>query len=409
MCGTLSAGHSLLAACAPQTSTVEPQSPGLEPAADALRPFDELMQEFIEAHSVPGVALAVGRKGQLIYEKGFGFADVEAQTPVTPQSQFRIASISKPITAVAILKLVEKGSLNLDSTIGDLFTAPEYPPPIRDEIKSITIRQLLNHTAGFDREVSFDPMFRLGQIGNELGLKRIATRDELMAYMFNRPLDFTPGERYAYSNFGYCVLGRVIERVSGQPYAQFVAEQVLQPLEMHSTSLGRSALQFRQPSEVKYYLSSPRSVTGIAPGVEGEPVSVQYGGWVLENMDSHGGWIATAGDLVRFANAFDDPENCPLLSSQTIQAMFARPEGNEGDWYYGLGWNVRPVKGGVNHWHTGSLDGTSTLLVHRSDGLSWAVLFNARSTADQEALAGKIDSLMHAAAAKVRTWPKPSR
>lgn len=133
-------------------------------------------------------------------------------------------------------------------------------------------------------------------------------------------------------------------------------------------------------------------------------------------MDSHGGWIASAVDLVRFASAFDVPDRSSILRPASIDAMFARPAGSAGqnpdgspkDVYYGCGWDVRPVgkQGGRNTWHAGGLDGTSTLLVRRHDGLNWAVLFNCREGADDKELAAAIDGAMHVAADAVTAWPR---
>ena len=132
-------------------------------------------------------------------------------------------------------------------------------------------------------------------------------------------------------------------------------------------------------------------------------------------MDAHGGWIASAVDLVHFASAFDSPIQCKILNATSIDAMFARPDGQAGETtdhrpktvYYGCGWNVRPAggQGRLNTWHTGSLDGTATLLVRRHDGLNWAILFNSRNGAGGKYLAGAIDGLIHKAADEVKSWP----
>jgi N-acyl-D-amino-acid deacylase len=133
-------------------------------------------------------------------------------------------------------------------------------------------------------------------------------------------------------------------------------------------------------------------------------------------MDSHGGWIASAVDLVRFASSFDDPRHSKILSAKSIETIFARPPGETGltkdgkpkPVYYGCGWEVRHVGSGekINTWHNGALDGTSTLLVRRADGLTWAVLFNTRDDAQGKDLSGEIDSLVHKAADEVKQWPK---
>lgn len=391
-----------------------------------LAPLDELMKSFLEEHKLPGAALAVTRNGKLIYSRGFGYADVENKTPVAPGALFRIASISKPITAVAILQLVEQGKLRLDSRVVDLL---DIKPHIEEgktadpRLKGITIRQCLQHTAGWDRDKSFDPMFRPIVIARALNVPAPAGPDHVISYMFGRELDFTPGERYAYSNLGYCILGRIIEKLTGKRYDEHVREQILQPVGATATRLGRTLPEFRAEGEVKYYEPdnpTGRTVFGNGNG-DGESaprVPLPYGTWHLEAMDSHGGWIASAPDLVRFASAFDRPAESKLLRPVTIATMFNRPEWSAGyddqgapkSFYYALGWNVRPNHprtGLTCQWHTGSLDGTSTILVRRSDGLCWAVLFNSRNGAPSSAAPSrKIDPLVHEAVNKITEWPE---
>ena len=141
-----------------------------------------------------------------------------------------------------------------------------------------------------------------------------------------------------------------------------------------------------------------------------------YGAWYLEAMDSHGGWIASAVDLVRFASAVENTRHSKLLSERSVRAMFAPPDGPPGHAdsgrpkpvYYGLGWSVRRVddQGKINRWHAGRLDGSSTLLVIRHDGLCWAVLFNTSATPRGPAPAQEIDPLVHKAADQVKRWPR---
>ncbi len=387
-----------------------------------LKSFDRMMVEFLQEHSIPGAALAVSAKGRLVYERGFGYADVEAKEPVQPSSLFRIASLSKPITAVAVLQLIEQNRLKLDDKVFQLLKLEPHLPrsaPVDPRLKKVTVRQLLQHTGGWDRAKSFDPMFRSVEIARTLGVVPPAKPEHVIRYMIRRPLDFDPGQRYAYSNFGYCLLGRVIEHVSGQTYEQFVREQVLAPLGIRGMRIGKTRLGERDPAEVTYYVSDGRTGPSVFGSDVGKPVPQPYGAWCLESMDSHGGWIACAADLVRFASAFDDPHRCQILKPPSIETMFARPQGLAGfdasgrpkPSYYACGWSVRPVgtSGRLNTWHMGGLPGTSTILVRRHDGLNWAVLFNTRDTASRQAPATLIDGLVHRAANAVKTWPAGKR
>ncbi len=279
-------------------------------------------------------------------------------------------------------------------------------------LKKITLKHLLQHTAGWDRAKAFDPMFRPIVIAKEENVKSPARPMDIIHYMTHQPLQSEPGERYAYSNFGYCILGRVIEKVSGQAYEAFVQKQVFEPIGVKHTQLGHTLTAAK--NETHYFDEKNRTANAIMGPNFGKPVPLPYGAWYLEAMDSHGGWISSAPDLVRFAAAFNQPDQCKILKADSIKMMFARPEGLAGHdkdgkakvVYYGCGWSVRTVGAGkINTWHNGSLDGTATLLVRRSDGLTWAVLFNTRNNAKGTYLGGLIDPLVHRAADKVERWP----
>jgi CubicO group peptidase (beta-lactamase class C family) len=380
-----------------------------------LASFDRLMTRFVAERRVPGAALAVSRNGRLVYARGFGYADLETRQPVQPTSLFRIASVSKPLTSVAILQLVEQGRLKLSDKMVDVLELSPAGPEPDERLREITILELLQHRGGWDRDKSFDPMFRPLRIARKMGVPPPAGHRAIISYMMGFPLDFDPGTRSAYSNFGYCVLGQVVEKVSGEPYESYARKHVLAPLGIHDMRIGHTLPDERAPGEVHYYANRQGLANGVIGPTIGNKVPWPYGGWYLEAMEAHGGWIASAVDLVRFAVAFDHPQHSKLLNAQSIHTMFARPPGAAGfeggepkKRYYACGWNVLVVgPGKVNTWHTGLLDGTSTILVRRFDGLSWAVLFN--SDADPEAqggdsLAGRIDGQVHEAADAVTEW-----
>ena len=386
----------------------------------SLSPFDQLMTTFLRQHRVPGAALAVTRRSQLVYARGFGLADVEAGRMVQPNSLFRIASVSKPVTAVAVMQLVDRMKFALDDRVFDILPANRWLPPTCDvRLRSITVRQLLQHRAGWDRDTTFDPIGRPREIARLLRKPLPVGLEDVVRYMLTLPLDFNPGSRHAYSNVGYLLLGRLIEHVSCQPYEKHVKEKVLAPLGISQMQLGRSWKSNLAREEVRYYDSKQRERPAVnGPRLEAK-VPIVYGGENFEAFEAHGGWIASAIDLVRFASAFDAPSSSKLLKAEIIAAMFARPEGTAGfaadgrpkAAYYGCGWSVRPVGNGgrANTWHTGSIAGTSTILVRRHDGLNWAVLFNTDSNPAGESLAGLIDPLVHGAADAVRRWPEPRK
>jgi CubicO group peptidase (beta-lactamase class C family) len=283
----------------------------------------------------------------------------------------------------------------------------------------IQVRHCLQHTAGWDRDKSLDPM---GAEAAETVAKAFRVHlpihpRQIIRYTMGKPLDFAPGTAYAYSNFGYCVLGRVIEAVSGKPYHRFVTQNILAPLGIRHMQLGKNLLKDRAPGEVKYYDGKNRTGRAISGPEIGKRVPLPYGVECIETMDANGGWIASAVDLVRFAAALDDPEKCPLLNQASIETMLApppgavghRPNGESKPDYYACGWNVRPDKrqpGRYTKWHNGLLAGSSTMLVCRNDGIDWAALFNCDADKSGKEFASLIDPLLHKAADEIKTWPK---
>ena len=374
-------------------------------AVPELASFDRVLTALMGKWGIPGGAIAVVKDGRLVLARGYGYADAEAKDPVAPNALFRIASVSKPITAVAVLQLAEQRRLDLDAKAFALLPGLAPPPgaTVDARLNAITVRQLLSHLAGWDRTRSYDPMFRATQIAEALGTTAPAGAEAVIRYMRGQPLDFAPGERYVYSNFGYAVLGRIIEQASGQSYGAYVTESVLRPMGITRMRLGRSLLSDRAPGEVRYYDGS-----GLAPSVfpAGGQVPWPYGGFHLEAMDAHGGWIASAVDLAKFITAVDGLATRPdLLRPETVDLMTARPPAvwDGSAFHYAAGWLVRPQQG--NWWHDGSLPGTSALIVRTGTGLAWAVLFNARSMVAGSTFEQEVDPAVWQAVAQVATWP----
>jgi CubicO group peptidase (beta-lactamase class C family) len=390
-------------------------------AMPKLAAYDELMEKFMREHKPPGAALAVAYHGRLVYARGFGYADVEKREPVHPLSRFRIASVSKPFASATVMRLVEKGRLKLDERV---FPLLKFQPHLERGARldprwhEITVRQCLQHTGGWDRDKSFDPMGAetAEAVAKTLRVPLPIQPRQIISYMMGKPLDFTPGTKYVYSNFGYCVLGRVIEAVSGKPYHEVVREAILAPLGIRGMQLGKNLLKDRAAGEVKYYDSGNRTGRAISGPKIGQQAPLPYGVECIETMDANGGWIASAVDLVRFAAALDDLKHCKILSAESIRTMLAPPPGPVGHGpkgkpkpdYYSCGWSTRPAAGQPDRytkWHTGLVAGTSTLLVCRDDGIDWAVLFNRDARKDGKEYAGLIDPLLHKPANEIKDWP----
>jgi N-acyl-D-amino-acid deacylase len=283
--------------------------------------------------------------------------------------------------------------------------------------RDITIRHLLEHRGGWDRQQSFDAMFRSVDFAQSLGLPPPAAAGDVIIAMLRQPLDFAPGQRYAYSNLGYNLLGRIIEQKTGQDYGTYVKQNVLAPLGINRMRLGRTRLDHRHAEEVRYY--HPGGARSVFATDLDQSVPSPYGAWHLEAMDAHGGWLASAVDLARLATAMDDPESCPILTASSLTEICQRPPGSAGyngqqpkDVYYGLGWQVRQLTNTTpdgqpqfNLWHSGSLPGTATLLIRRHDGRNFVALLNSRIGPTGTAIGNDIDTSLHRAAAEIADWP----
>jgi N-acyl-D-amino-acid deacylase len=362
---------------------------------DELSVFTDLMVNLVAEHDIPGASLAIAKGDTVLFSQGFGYADRAAQRPIFPTTRFRIASLSKPITAVAILHLVQRGKFNLDDHLVDVL---DLPPLIDGRFAQVTVRHLLQHQGGWDRSVSYDPMFRSVEMAQSLGSAAPATARDVILYMTGEKLDHAPGTHYAYSNFGYNLLGRIIEHQAGMKYSEFVQREILHPLGISNMQIG--ATRSTAFHETKYY-SQNRGPSVFADNL-GEQVPSPYGAWHLEAMDSHGAWIASAVDLVKFSAALEDAPGRLLDADQLIEmaALDASRPDNLPDqsWHYGLGWVIRPQGDSYKRSHTGSLAGTSTLMARRADGIHWVVLFNQRDTAKNQRLSATIEPLLKAAA-----------
>jgi CubicO group peptidase (beta-lactamase class C family) len=329
-------------------------------AVDRFTGMDEAIAAKMTQYSIPAVSLAIVRNEKLVYVRSYGYADKEANQVATDNDLYRIASISKPVTAIAILKLVQDGVITLDQKVfgsGAILGDDYGTPPAGSNKDLITIRHLLDHTSGWQNNPN-DPMF------TDISL----TQKELITDMLaNRLLATAPGANYYYLNFGYSVLGRVIEKVAGTSYKEYIKSMV-SPMGISAMEIGGNTLDNRLPDEVKYYQT------------EFSPYAMN-----VTRMDSHGGWVASATDLARFIVRIDGGETVPdVISTSLLDEM-----------YFGYSsWN-----------HTGSLPGTSTLLVKMNDTFSYVLLANTRTENNpNEILSGLYNTVNGQILAK-QDWP----
>ena len=350
-----------------------------------LDKLDDLMLKVMKANDIYAGQLAVSKNGKLVYSKAFGFADKEHKVDTTCDSLFRIASSSKPITAVAIMTLVQQGKLTVEDKALDILK--DYKPaagePFDPKLQTITVRHLLEHTSGFSNEKG-DPQFEyLRLAAQKYSLPQPASPQAIVRYRLTKPLDRDPATKYEYSNFGYNMLGRIIEKVSGEDYETYVKKNVLRPAGADAMALGHTRLVEMSPLEVFYDDRGIGDKGWSVYAAEPEQVAASYGSsFSQEAMDAHGGWLARAEDLVKFVAAADgSSSSCKLLTPDTINLMLAPPEvapvktKKKSGAYYAKGWNFAPKTG---QWaHSGALTfGTASFVCHLADGVQVAAVFN---------------------------------
>lgn len=374
----------------------------------ALASFDQAMQGMLAEWEIPGATLAIARGKKLVFSRGYGLADAEKpDQPMGPGQPMRIASISKPLSATVALRLAQRGELDLDAPALAMLD-PALAPLGGDtdpRMAQITVRDLLQHSGGWDRSLGGDPMFPPFTTDATQGTGP-ADCAQVIRYWRSRPLDHAPGQTAVYSNFGYCVLGRVLEAATGQDYGALVQDE-LAAADFRVLSLGRSLVQERLPGEPRYH-PYPGQDPASSVFDPAEAVPWPDGGFYLEGMDSHGGWVSSAPDLVRFAQRLDRRGCTPgLLRRDQLAQAIAAPDlpAADTDRWYGLGWNVRAVAKGHNLWHTGSLPGSVSLLVRRADGIAWAALFNGRPK-DWRGFIEALDAGLWRASDAVERWPR---
>lgn len=312
----------------------------------------KIARETMRQHDVPALSLAIAKRGQCVYRHAFGVVDKGTGEQATPDTLFRIASLTKPITSVAIFSLIEQGRLSLgDRIFGEHGRLGfDYAPVYPDRVTRITLHHLLTHTAGGWGNGRDDPTYLYPEMDH---------RELIRFVLLTRVLSNEPGTHYEYSNFGYSILGRVIEKMTGQPYSDYVQQSVLHRCGIHDMALGGNTLTERAPHEAIYY---------DANGSADKAYEID-----LRRRDSHGGWIATPSDLVRFTMHVDGEGITPsILTRDSIKAMTTPSAANSG---YACGWAVNGVP---NWWHDGRLPGSAAIMVRTASGLCWAAFANTQ-------------------------------
>ncbi|MBX3252580.1 MAG: beta-lactamase family protein [Chitinophagaceae bacterium] len=368
----------LLTACKKNNEPFE--TPGIKQAD--IPAIDTKTDAWLTKNNMPGLSLAVSKNGKLVYNKGYGVADKEANAPVTTDARFRVASVSKLITSVAVMKLLQDGKLTMESKVfgnSGILSVVYGTQPYKQYVTDITVSDLLHHTIGGWGQDN-DPAF----FDNNMNATAVInhTLDHL-------PLTKKPGTSFAYSNFGYMLLSAIIEKVSGKPYTQYVTEEIWNKVGAGSAAIAGMNLSDRQINEVKYY-------------GQGSESQLAYNYTNFQRANGAMGWLVTASDLLRFATAVDSSSGRPdILSLQTIKTMVTPTANSIGfGWHFGCGWVVEQ---GEWFWW-GSLPGTFSILYRNVNGICISATSNSRTPTPNNALVGFIDIVNFIASDNTIPW-----
>lgn len=352
------------------------QPPAAPPATSTLSPellarIHDLIRKRMESSSIPGLSAAIGIDGSLAWTEGFGMADLENQVPATPQTIYRLASISKPITAIAAMKLVEAGKLDLDAPVSTY--VPEFP----EKQAPITMRLLLCHQAGIRHYKAAGEIDSTRHYTDLIDALAPFAKDDLVAQ---------PGTKFNYSTFGYVLAGAAIQRAAGKPFMEYVHDVIAIPgFEIAIRADDSRAI-------------IPHRARGYAKAAPGTIENCHLAD--TSNKIPGGGMCSRAQDLVTLALALAEGK---ILSPQSLTAMWtALPTRDGTPTTYGLGWAISPDGNHKRVLHSGGQQGTSTCLVLYPDlHLAVAVMCNLED-APAPALASEIAKLIADSAPNAR-------
>lgn len=292
--------------------------------------LEHIAEKEIDQYRIPALSVAIGAGDAPIWTKAWGYSDLENSVRATPETVFRLASISKTFTAVAAMKLVEEGKLRLDSPVQDYVKFPKKHWPI-------TVRQVLCHQSGIHhyRGPDFDSTRHWNSV-----------KESLDAFARD-PLEFEPGTKYLYSSYAYDLLGAIVEEVADYPYADAIRRMVLEPSGMTNTYVD------------DVFAIIPHRARGYRLRKDHTVENCKLTD--TSNKIPAGGWLSNATDLVKYGRALLGDK---LLKAQTLQLMLERQHLKDGSATgYGLGWNLAEVGGVPVYQHSGGQQGTRTHLL----------------------------------------------
>jgi CubicO group peptidase (beta-lactamase class C family) len=363
---------------------------------------EQQLQSFMTRNRIKGLTVGVMKNGKLVYAKGFGYANEQTKENVEPYHNFRIASASKWVTALGIMKLYQEDKLDLDDYVfaeGGLLANEAFADVITDpNYKRIQVKHLLYHTAGWNTSSMGDPMFKPNYFAGRIKTDGEITQDDIFRYAIYYKLPYRPGAHYSYSNVGYAMLGRIISKLSGMSYETYIQSEILHPLGIYDMYLTSDKLESKKFYEVIHYDHQPGTQRQAAKGMD-EMVSRVYEGTHFEALEGAGSWSANPADLLRLLAATDGDPSTPDILRKDVVDLMLKPV-NPGNSF--IGW--KDVK--EDTWiRTGTLIGTNALLVRLNEEYSYCIISNT-STWKGATVNSEFQALMSRFINLVEEWPE---
>jgi D-alanyl-D-alanine carboxypeptidase len=343
----------LFFSCKKKDSPSDPVTPPLKQVDIAA--LNSRITGFMSSYNIPGASLAVTKNGKLVYVKSFGKANTATGEDVTPAHRFRLASVSKTFTGVAILKLVQDGKLNLDAKVfgtGGVLTNDYGTAPYNANLLKITVRHLLQNVSG---------SWGAASGGDVIDQNPTFTYKQFFDWVLNtRPNPNTPGTVYDYSNVNFVLAGRIIEKVSGKTYINYIKEDIMAPIGASQTDMAGKTAADKKTNEVTYY-------------GQGNDAPYVYN-IAFPRRDADGGLMTTATDLIRLVNAIDGSSTKPDILNAANLTLLTTTSTVFSGYACGIG-----IWGAENVWFNyGSLPGTRTAFMRNANGMCAVLLLNSR-------------------------------
>ena len=336
-----------------------------------LAGLDKKVKTYMRKWHMKGASLAITRGDSLVYAKGYGWADEENGLEMSPRHILRMASVSKLITAAGIMVLQDRGDLNIKDTVfgpSGILNDSTITALIKDKnYYKITVEHLMRHQGGFRR----DPLFSSRDVMHQLQLDHAPEAEDFYRVVLNRRLKFAPGSWQSYSNFGYLLLSKVIEKVSGMPYDEFIRAEVLEPAGCYDMHIAGTYYEDKRDNEVRYYTHEGDGKYVEEYTDSNMMVERCYGGNNIPMLSGAGAWCGSPAEIARFVASIDGRDEVPdIISKESVELMTGYYDRDT----FSLGWNdTHPDKG----WsRTGTLSGTTALVKLFPDGECWVFISN---------------------------------